>query len=180
MGGDMTGIVRGWEVGKNRNGTKDVLKLQVEVSGPEDIQTVEYMSHAGDDHIPPKGTIVTILAAGSSWKIAVASSDENNFTAGLAEGERKIYDPTGGGAFIIFRTDGTIEVNGDADFATAFNDLKAGFDQLVSDVNALVTAYNAHTHVAVTSLGTPTPPVPTGLSSAATIDAAKVDTVKMP
>lgn len=174
----MTGIVRGYEIGPNRDSTKNVLLLQCEVSGPKDIQTVEYMSHAGDDHIPPEGTIVTILSAGQSWKIAIASSDENNFTTGLSEGERKIFAP--GGAFIIWRDDGTLEVNGDADFAAAFNDLKAGFDSLVSDFNALVVAYNAHTHVSVTSLGTPTPPVPTGSSSSASIDAAKVDTVKLP
>lgn len=108
----MTGIVRGYEVGKNRNGTQDVLKLQCEVSGPNDIQTVEYMSHAGDDHIPVEGSIVTILQAGRAWKIAVASNDGVDFDATLNEGERKLYAL--GGAFIKLADDGTIELNGNA------------------------------------------------------------------
>ena len=162
----MTGIVRGYEVGKNRNGTQNVLKLQCEVSGPNDIQTVEYMSHAGDDHIPVEGSIVTILQAGRSWKIAVSSNDGVDFDSSLNEGERKLYAP--GGAFIKLADDGTIELNGNADFAAAFNDLKAGFDQLVSD-------FNAHIHTETGATTTP-PTVP----SVASIDAAKVDEVKLP
>ena len=77
--------------------------------------------------------------------------------------------------------DGTLEINGNSDFAVAFNDLKAGFDQLKADYNTfLTTIYNLHTHVSVTSLGTPTVPVPTGSNSSASIDASKVDEVKLP
>ena len=63
----------------------------------------------------------------------------------------------------------------------AFNDLKSGFDTLKGDVNTFITTiYNLHTHVSA-GPGVPTAvPVPTGSSSAASVDAAKVDTVKLP
>jgi phage gp45-like len=162
----MTGIVRGFEVTKNRDGTKNILMLKVEISGPDDVQSVEYMSHAGDDHIPPIDSIVIVLQAGKAWKIAIASNEGNNFDSSLNEGERKLYAP--GGAYIKLLDDGKIELNGNTDFAVAFNDLKAGFDQFRVD-------YNAHFH---TETGTVTT-VPT-VFSIASIDSAKVAGVKLP
>ena len=99
-------------------------------------------------------------------------------------GDSKTYSTDSDGneaATIKHLADGTIEINGNSDFAVAFNDLKAGFDALKSDYNTfLTTIYNLHTHVSVTSLGTPTVPVPTGSSSSASIDASKISTVKVP
>ncbi len=99
-------------------------------------------------------------------------------------GDSKVYSTDADGnekATIKLLADSTIEINGNTDFAVAFNDLKTGFDQLKSDYNTFVTTkYNLHTHVSVTSLGTPTVPVPTGSSTAASIDASKIDTVKVP
>lgn len=99
-------------------------------------------------------------------------------------GDSKFYSTDSDGneeATIKALADGTIEINGNADFAVAFNDLKAGFDALKADLNTfLTTIYNLHTHVSVTSLGTPTVPIPTGSSSSASIDASKVDEVLLP
>lgn len=71
-------------------------------------------------------------------------------------------------AKIYLKNDGTIEINGNADFAVAFNDLKTGFDQLVTDFN---------THVHVESGGSTAPPT---TPSAASIDTSKVTGVKLP
>lgn len=163
----MTGIVRDYEVKKNRDASQKILMLKCEISGPDDVQSVEYMSHAGDDHIPPIGSIVTILSAGPSWKIAIASNDNVDFDDTLEEGDRVLYSKDNA-SFIKILSDGTIEINGNADFAVAFNDLKAGFD-------AFVTTFNAHTH-----------PAPGGATSAPTtpstdnIDASKIDSIKVP
>lgn len=176
----MTGIVRGYEIKKNRNGTKTILLLQVEISGPDDIQSVEYMSHAGDDHIPPEGTIVTILQAGRSWKIAIASSDDNNFTTGLSDGERKIFAP--GGAFIIWRDDGTLEVNGDADTAVAFADLVTALNNFKTSIDtAIAGAITGHTHPGVET-GTSATGPGAGAAPAVVVDisAAEVPSVKLP
>ena len=173
---EITGIVRGREIKKNRDGSTAKMLLQVEITNPQDIQTVELMRQAGEDTNPPDGSRVLILEVGPSWKIAVASDD--NIVPTMAAGEKRIYSTSGGSvvADIKLLADGTIEVNGNSDFAVAFNDLKTGFDQLKSD-------FNAHTHLAAAtaqSIAAGDPPsVPVSLSSAS-IDASKVDTVKLP
>ena len=118
----MTGKVKGFEVKKNRNGTQNVLMLQCEISGPEDLQSVEYMSNAGDNTIPVIGSTVAILIAGPSWKIAVAVSDGSEFDNSLVEGDRLLYSKDRAAIYKIgadgkhYFNDGSIEAarNGDA------------------------------------------------------------------
>lgn len=176
----LTGIVKGYEIKKNRDGSQNVLMLQVEISGSNDPQSVEYMSHAGDDHIPPVDSIVTILEAGRAWKIAIASNDGVDFDSSLSEGERKLYAP--GGASIIFKDDGTIEINGNADNAVSFADLQTALNNFKTSIDAgIAGSITGHTH-----LTTGPPPAPTGPGVGAappvTIDitAAKVSDVKLP
>ncbi len=90
----------------------------------------------------------------------------------LILGGEKLYSISSGSiqAFINIKNDGIIEINGNSDFAVRFNALQTAFDQLKSD-------FNAHTHASVTSLGTPTVPIP---QSTADITPAKVDEVKLP
>ena len=166
----MIGTVRGFEIGPNRDGTNDVLLLQVEMSDPDDIQTVEYFSGAGDDTIPPVGSLVTILSVGRAWKIAIASND--NIAPSMTEGERKIYSSDGGviKAFINWLSSGILELNGNSDFAVRFNALETGFNTLRSDHNTFLV----HVHGA-----SGTPPVPPAVPSTASISAAKVDEVKI-
>lgn len=162
----MTGIVRGTEIKKNRDGTANALMLSCEISGPKDIQSVEYMANPYDNYVPEVGSTVIIIPLTKSWKIAIANYDSVAFDSTLSPGERKLSAP--GNSYIQLNDDNTIELNGSADFAAAFNELKAGFDQLVSD-------FNSHVHVE-TGASTATPTVP----STASIDAAKVDEVKLP
>lgn len=75
----------------------------------------------------------------------------------------------------------TIEVNGSADFAVAFNDLKTGFDILVSDFNNLAAYTVAHVHTGPgVPPSPPIPPIVIPIPSVASVDAAKVPTVKLP
>ena len=138
----MTGIVKGYEIKKNRDGQYKVLMLNCEISGPDDVQSIEYMSHAGDDHIPEVGSTVTILNAGKSWKIAIASADSQDFDGTLNEGERKLFSI--GGAYIKLDDSGNIELNGSADSSVAYTDLNAALQSFIVDLNAkLVTALTA-------------------------------------
>lgn len=130
----MTGIVTGYEIKKNRDGLNKVLLLNCSISSDKDIQTVEYMSHAGDDHIPPIGSVVTILQAGKAWKIAIASNNQNDFDDTLNEGERNISSP--GGSYIRWNDDGTIEINGNAKSAVSYSDLNIALQLLVTSINA--------------------------------------------
>lgn len=165
----MIGIVTGFEIGKNRNGTKDVLLLQVRITEPDDIQTVEYMSAAGDDSVPPIGSRVTILQAGSAWKIAIASQD--SITPVMGEGERKIYSSKDGAieAFINWLSTGILELNGNSDFAVRFNALDA-------QITILNSKYDVHTHLDPVSGSTG---VPSNVPLNIDISGAKVDEVKI-
>ena len=97
-------------------------------------------------------------------------------------GEVRFYSRDDNGAqqaFLWIKKTGIIEVNGDSDFAVAFNDLKSGFDTLKGDVNTFITTiFNLHTHVETG--GTTATPLPTGSASAASIDASKIPTIKVP
>lgn len=132
----MIGTVKGFQIGPNRDGTNDVLLLQVEMSDPDDIQTVEYYSGAGDDTIPPKGSLVTILSVGPAWKIAIASND--NIAPSMAEGERKIYSSDSGviKAFINWLAGGNLELNGNGNSAVTFSALNTALQTLVTAINA--------------------------------------------
>ncbi len=114
--------------------------------------------------------------------------DPENRKKGLEKGEVALYNyvtgsvvylksdnsieiESSGGAKITMASDGTIQLNGDADFVTAFTDMKTAFD-------LAITAINSHTHSGVTT-GSGT----SGAISAPVVismDAAKVDTVKVP
>lgn len=163
----MTGTVTGFYIGKNRNGNKNVVMLQVKLRDLIDIQSIELMTPPGDDSIPPEGAKVTILTVSDNYKIAIAQSDD--IAQEMDEGEKKIYSQAAGiqKAFIKLLKDGIIEINGNNDFMARFNELKSGFDQLKSD-------YNLHKHPETGS----TTGVP-DIISTASIDAAKVDEVKV-
>ena len=169
--------------------------LQVEITDPEDIQTVELISQDGEDTNPPDGSKVVIISVGKAWKIAVAINDGIEPDANQVPGEKKIYSSDGGvikafiqllktGAMIISGTllqilgstkieltAPIIEINGSADFAVSFNDLQTAF-------NALKAEFDAHIHSGVLA-GPATTGVPT-IPSAADITPAKVTTVKLP
>jgi phage gp45-like len=180
-GSIMTGTVKGYEIGKNREGSQNVLLLQVEISGPDDIQQVEYMSGIGDNSIPVEGSIVTIIQAGRGWKIAVAYNDGKDFDSNISAGEKKLYAVENGviKSFINILKDGNIELNGNANFAVSYNDLETAINNLVSSINsAIAGAITGHTHV---ETGTTTAPgVGSAPSVTSDISASKVDEVKLP
>lgn len=99
------------EIGTNRDGEENVLLLQVEMSDPDDIQTVEYMQAAGVDYRPPPDTTVIVLGLGTAWQIAIAADD--GIEPESAEGETEIYavDPITGlkAGRVKCNTDGTAQ-----------------------------------------------------------------------
>ena len=85
------------------------------------------------------------------------------------------------GAVVELDDAGNVSINGVADNAAGFADLKTGFDLLRTQVNAFITIFNAHVHSGVltgpaVSGVTATPGIPVS----ATIDAAKIESVKLP
>ena len=95
---------------------------------------------------------------------------------GAEAGEKILYSRDSAGAIkatVKMLKDGVIELNGNADFAVAFNDLKTEF-------NELKTVVNSHTHVYIPGTLTPVPTATALPQSAADIDQAKVAEVKLP
>lgn len=75
---------------------------------------------------------------------------------------------------------GNIEINGSADFAVAYTDLKTAFDTLKNDFNTFVsTIYNLHNHPTA-AVGPVSVPSVIGTTTAADMTAAQVATVKLP
>jgi hypothetical protein len=59
-----TGVISGWQIKKNKDGSQPVRLLQVVISDPQDVQTVEWISQAGEDSNPPKKSSALILPVG--------------------------------------------------------------------------------------------------------------------
>ena len=132
-----TGIITGRTVTKNRDGQNDRLMLQVRISNPDDIQTVEYVTVPGQDENPIDGSKVYIFEVGSSYKIGIGIDE--GITPEMETGEKRLYsiDDTGDiQALIKLLKSGIIEVNGNADFAIRFNALDTALQGLVTAINS--------------------------------------------
>ena len=150
--------------------------------GKSDVQTSDQVAPHGIDSNPVKDMMAVYAQTEQTGETVIVGYLNRNMLA--AVGETRIYSTNSAGelqTFIWLKTDGTIELGGDDDFAVRFNELKAGFDQLRSDHNDLVNAFNAHMH-ATAAAGPPSTPTPgSGIPatpSTASIDDAKIDEIK--
>jgi hypothetical protein len=158
-----TGIVRGREVKANRDGTTQRLLLQVQISNPDDIQTVEYVPLPGQDENPINNTKVFILEVGPGYKIAIGADDGVTPTAEV--GDKFLYSVDSAGAIqaiLKLLSSGIIEVNGNDDFAIRFTALDTALQTMLTALNADIVA--------------------AGGAGSTTLDisGAKVDEVKLP
>ena len=136
-----TGTVTGRTVTKNRDGTTQRLMLQVAISSPDDIQTVEYVPLPGTDANPINGSKVFIMAVANSYLIAFGADD--GIAPSSDTGENFLYSVDDSGptatvaALIKLLKSGIIEINGDNDFAIRFNALDTALQTFVTSLNAL-------------------------------------------
>ncbi len=107
------GRVTGYEIGKNKEGEVDVLLLQVEISEPDDVQTVELYQSGGRDYNPPTNSTVIVIPIADALQIAVAVND--GITPESEPGETEIYsvDEYAGSkqAKVKLFTDGICKIN---------------------------------------------------------------------
>ena len=132
-----TGKITGRTITTNRDGTNQRVMLQVQMTNPDDIQTVEYVSLPGQDENPIDGSRVFILEVGESYKIAIAVDD--GVTPAMETGEKRLYSVSDAGdiqAELKILKTGIIEINGDADFAVRFTALETQMQLLVTAINA--------------------------------------------
>lgn len=178
------GKVIGNTIGPNQDGDTDVRLLIVELSGSDDVQTVEYYDDGGRDYLPPDGAEVVVLDISPSHRVAVAVDDLQDST--VAKGELELYSLDAAGttkaAKVKLDNDGVITVDDGTDFAVRFSALESAFNTLVSDLNTFIGVYNAHTHVAPAGGGATAAPVAPdlGVDSAADMSGAKIDEIKVP
>lgn len=91
------------------------------------------------------------------------------------EGSIRLYSDNG---YIHLRANGNLELLGDSKHMVRYEELETGFNSLKQSVTDLTILFNAHVHVTVTSLGTPTPPTPSAIPPTATITGAKINEIK--
>lgn len=188
----MIALVKGFEIGKNRDGDKKVLLLQSEITDPDDIQTIEAFKGVGEDFNVPTNSRIIYVAAGNAYKIAIAFDDGIEPDSSIEEGEKEIYSSDLVGvarqrkAKHRFKKDGSHVFNDGEDFSVRFSVLEEAFNQLKDDHNALVDYVNQnlvpHTHTAPTgATGTAMPPITAPANrSNADISDAKVEDIKVP
>lgn len=162
----------------------------------------EVYQQCGFSHLPEKDTegIIIPVGKGCGNYIVIASKNRNGSKPSEA-GETVVYSIKDGAvkAKTTYKTDGSVktendngyhelkdngdvEINGNADNAVAYNDLKQQFDELNGKYNKLIGVLNAWVPVpndggavlkgAITSA--------TPLNSTADLSSAKVSTVKLP
>jgi hypothetical protein len=172
-------------VGANRDDQRNVLLLTCTVSELEDTQEIELMRGPGVDANPPLASTVLVLEIAPNWQIAIAVDDgvepETN------PGEKEIYSSALGAKIAKVKCDllGNVAINDGTGSAVEFARMKAAFDQLKNEVNALVTAYNAHIHITTATVGVGPPGVIAKTLSTATpptadMTAAESPTAKVP
>jgi hypothetical protein len=182
------GKIVGTETGVNTEGDNNVLLITVEVTDPDDLQTVENFFHGGIDYNPSNDATALVDGVGESYKVAVGFDD--GIEPEAARGEIEMYSTVEDGseksARVKCDNQGNVELNGDSDNAVRFSKLQEAFDQLKSDFDNLVNTYNAHIHTTTATVGaTPTvgviaPTTSTGSTSTADINPSKIDEVLVP
>jgi len=165
------------EIAENRDGEKKVLLLKVELSDPDDIQTVEYLQAAGEDFRPQPDTTVIVGDLGEAWKVALGADDGIEPTA--AEGEREIYAYSGGQkkGRLGCKLSGDVVAGDGDDYVGQSGKILTELQNLKTHLDALKTAIDSHTHTVPISgpAGTtpttpplspgPTPPTPGSVAS---------------
>jgi hypothetical protein len=157
----MIGVVTGRRIGKNRDGDKSVLILQVSLIDGEDTRSIEIFSSG--DFNPANGTRVYICDVSDSYQVAVATSD--GLTPEVEAGEVEIYSTdnpvTAKQARIYLNKDGEIILNQGTKSAVNFLDLNTQLQLLVTAINAaLATKLDGGGSAGVLTLDITTAEVP--------------------
>lgn len=136
----MIGTVKGHEIGKNLDGDRDVVLLQVQLSDIEDVQTVELYSQSGMDFIPPLESTVIVTELRNNWKIGIATKDIIMPVA--TGGEYEIYSSDSGAkkARIKLKTNGLVLFKNDVE------DLKTLMNDLITEIKNIITTGSPTTH----------------------------------
>lgn len=134
------GTVKSIEFRKNKDGDANTAMLQVELSEPDDIQSVELFTQPGQEVIPENGDEVIVIALNSSYRVAIAGNDQ--VIPSIGQGERLFYSTLNGviKAQIYLTNQGKISIgNGVDELLSLFNDLLTELQKTVDSPGASST-----------------------------------------
>lgn len=146
-------------------------RIKVRRYGLHDIQTPAQVAPFGVDSAPPPGMTGIYAQTNKKGKPVLLGYFNKSLLA--ADGEFRIFslDESGEVAtFVWLKSDGTMQLGGDAHNAVRFDPLKSGVDHMVTALNAELQKVQ----VAITGLGGSY----TKQDVTVDIDAAKIDEIK--
>lgn len=155
----------------------------VKISGlADDVQSdVERIQDYGITSNPPVGSesVVLYINGGKDHGVVIKTDSSEFRIQGLESGEVCIYSKFG--QKILLDKNGDTVFNDGSDFLAGFTDLKTGFDTMRTELNAAIAVVNAHIHSGVLAGPVTSGPLVTpAIPAVATIDAAKVEELKIP
>lgn len=153
--------------------------IKVLRKGNSDVQTSMEASPFGIDSNPLKDMIAIYGPTEEKGKTVIIGYVQKDKLADI--GETRLFSTDADGAeqfFIWLKNDGTAEIGGTDYHMVRYEKLEEAFNELKSDFNNFITAYNTHTHIGVTvGLGSTSFTTP-GTQSAADITPAKISEIK--
>jgi hypothetical protein len=157
--------------------------IKFRANGPDDVQENIQCSPFGIDSVPLKDMVAVKVNTSERGKDYVIGYLNKDLLA--ADGENRLFSVDSDGnlsSYIWLKNNGTIEMMGDADNLAKYNGLEQGFNQLRSDLNGLIQAFNTHVHASAAP-GPPVPPTPVpnvvpAVPSTASVESAKFTEVK--
>ena len=118
--------------------------IKVLVYGDSDARTAAQAAPFGIDSSPPKDFIAIYGETDVRGQKVIIGYLNRNLCA--ADGETRLYSLKGDGTLsqdIWLKSDGTMEIGGNGDFMTKFNNTKAVVDEIQSDIASLKSAFNS-------------------------------------
>lgn len=146
-------------------------------SGKSDVQEVKTLSVPGVDSNPIEDEIGLYETTDINGENFIIGFVIKNRKAG--SGEVRLFstdDKYQEKTYIWVKNDGTIEIGGNVDNAVRYSKLETAFNELKADFNDLVTKYNTHIHP--TPSGPSSTTATTATQSTADITPAKIEEIK--
>lgn len=128
--------------------------------GKGDAQTADEAGPYGLDSSPISDMVAVFSDTAVKGDSVIVGYLNKNQVANPGEFRTYSTDDDGNVKFYTWlKKDGTMEIGGDADNMVRYSKLEAAFNELKSDFNSLVLAFNSHMH-ATAGAGAPSPPTP--------------------
>lgn len=154
--------------------------IKVLRKGLKDVQTAHQVAPYGLDSNPIKDMVAIYGTTSQDGQTVIIGYINLNQVAEPGEYRTFCTDANGNQKFYTWmKKNGTMEIGGDKNHMTRFEELEKGFNELRGDFNTHVQNYNGHTNGVIPSGGGPTSfPTPLSQPSTANISQAKITEIK--